>query len=263
MAKDYYQILGVPRDADEKSIKKAYRALAHEWHPDKNPDNLEEAEERFKEISEAYSVLSDPEKKRNYDYTGSPEGSMGGFKTTGTPFDIFFGGRNPFQRPPGTPRPSRGQSLQIPLDVALKTAIFGGTHELEYSVNSGCGTCNARGGTEFELCSQCKGSGSVSQQRPGVYIQTTCSNCQGRGEKIKTACVDCSGRGIIHEEKKISLVIPAGIRHGNTLRLQGQGGAGLNGGPRGDILVVVNLVYPDLDKLDEEERSTLERLLSV
>lgn len=262
MAKDYYQILGIDREADDKTIKSAYRSLARKWHPDVNPDNTEEAEEKFKEVSEAYSVLSDPEKKKLYDATGSTDPRTGGFKTTGDPFDIFrthFSGMH-VNRDPNPPM--RGQSLRLDTEISLKESLFGGQRQVEYHVQSGCESCNGKGGTEFETCSNCKGSGFVVQQRPGMMMQSTCGACQGRGEKVKAPCPSCSGRGVIHEKKQLTVVIPAGIRHGNTMRLQGQGGAGFNGGPRGDVLLGVAVTYPELDNLNEEERGTLERLLS-
>lgn len=261
MTKDYYQILRVDKGADEAAIKSAYRKLAREWHPDVSQDNTEEAEEKFKEISEAYSVLSDPEKKRMYDTTGSPTGNgFSGFHTTGDPFEMFFG-RRP-RGPQGPPPPMRGQSLQLNLGISLKEALFGGNREIQYNVQSACEHCNGRGGTEFEMCSDCKGSGFVVQERPGMMVQTTCGSCGGVGQKVKTSCRSCGGRGAIHESKNLHVVIPPGIRHGNTLRLQGQGGAGFNGGSRGDILIGIGIDYPNVNGLNDEERSTLERLLS-
>ncbi|MBD3260409.1 MAG: DnaJ domain-containing protein, partial [Candidatus Altiarchaeales archaeon] len=259
MVKDYYEILGIARQADGKTIKAAYRKLAQKWHPDRNPENVEEAEEKFKEISEAYSVLSDPEKKKMYDLTGSPSGGSGGFKTTGNPFDIFFGRGNPFgARPPRPPSPKRGQSIGTSFNVTLKEALFGGSRDLSYQVHSGCETCQGRGGVEFETCSDCEGSGFTTQQRPGMVVQTSCSTCRGGGQKVKTPCTSCNGHGVIQEDKKLSVQIPQGIKHGNTLRLHGQGGAGFNGGPRGDVLVDVKVDYPDLSGLTDDERSTLE-----
>lgn len=262
MIKDYYKILGVERDADAKGIKSSYRNLARKWHPDVNPDNAEDAEEKFKEISEAYSVLSDPEKKKLYDATGSIDPHMGGFKTTGDPFDIFrqhFAGGN-IHRAPNPPM--RGQSIRMSFHIPLKDALFGGNHDLEYQVQSGCASCAGQGGTEFETCSTCQGSGFIVQRRPGMMMQSNCGACSGRGQSIKSPCVSCSGRGIINEQKNLTVVVPSGIKHGNTMRLQGQGGAGFNGGPRGDVLVDVGVNYPDLGGLNEEERSTLEQLLS-
>lgn len=264
MTKDYYKILGIDANADEKSIKSAYRELAHKWHPDKNPENTEEAEEKFKEISEAYSVLSDPEKRKIYDSTGSPLGSdFGGFnnfRATGDPFEMFFG-RN-FRKPQGPPPPMRGQSIQMNLGISLKEALFGGSREITYDVHSGCQSCNGRGGIEFDICSLCKGSGFIVQERPGMMMQTSCNNCNGQGQSIKTLCDICSGKGIIGENKKLTVIIPAGIKHSNTLRLQGQGGAGFNGGPNGDLLIAVSTEYPDTNSYNDEERSMLERLLS-
>jgi molecular chaperone DnaJ len=269
MLKDYYQILSVPRDADENQIKKAYRRLAQEWHPDKHNQDEEkkqEAEEKFKEISEAYAVLSDSEKKTNYDATGDPNSSGMHFRTYGDPLEIFrqqFGFRHfGFREGPNRPQPTKGQSIQKRLDVSLKEALFGGERSFSYNVNSSCGTCEGRGGTEFELCSECKGAGMQTQRGPNVIMQTTCQHCRGDGQKIKTLCESCNGRGVVDESKTLNVKIPEGIRHGMTLRIPDKGGRGFQGGPPGDILLAVNLQYPDLSGLGDEEKEQLEKLLS-
>ena len=263
MAKDYYNTLEVDRNADSDQLKKAYRDLAQKWHPDKNPDILEEAEEKFKEISEAYAVLSDPEQKKNYDMTGSPSGNpfATGFRTTGTPFDIFFS-RDPFgeMRQSG-PRPTRGHSIQIPLSISLVESLFGAHRSVDYSVTSACKECGARGGKEFELCEHCKGSGFETRQQPGMRIQTSCSQCSGQGQRIKTPCEVCEGRRIVQESKKITVVVPPNLKHDSTLRIPGKGGEGFYGGPPGDVMIVVKVEYPDLSGLTEEERGQLEALL--
>jgi molecular chaperone DnaJ len=263
MIKDYYQILGVDRDADPDALKKAYRALAQEHHPDKNPDNTEVAEEKFKEISEAYSVLSDPDRKRSYDMTGSPTGrtggGFGGFSTTGDPFDIFRQHMRQQQQP--NP-PMRGQSLQIPLEITLVDALLGAEMSLEYHLNSGCAACHGRGGIEFEMCDVCNGAGFTQTQRGGMFMQQGCGQCRAQGQVVKTPCEPCKGRGVVPETKGINIVVPPGVMHGNTMLLQGQGGAGFNGGPPGDIQVVVQLKYPDMSKLDDTEKEQLRRLLN-
>jgi molecular chaperone DnaJ len=263
MTKDYYQILEVPRDADGEHIKKAYRRLAQEWHPDKHgqDEKQREAEEKFKEISEAYAVLSDPEKKANYDATGDPNSAGMHFRTYGDPFEIFkqhFGFRNG----PSPPQPIKGQSIRKDLHVSLRDVLFGGERSFSYSVTSSCESCEGRGGSDFEVCSTCKGCGVETRRQPNVIVQTTCSRCKGQGQKVKTACENCKGHGVINEDKEINVKIPEGIRHGVTLRIAGKGGRGLNGGPYGDILLTVNLQYPNFSKWSEEEKEQLEALLS-
>ncbi len=262
MIKDYYQILGVESGVDEDALKKAYRDLAQQWHPDKNPDSAEEAEEKFKEISEAYSVLSDPEKRRSYDLTGSPNGSSGGFKATGDPFSMFFGGRSPFGHAHQANPPMQGQSIQVPLEVTVADALFGAQMSLEYDLQSGCAACNGRGGTEFEMCDPCQGRGFLQVQQGSMFMQRGCDNCQAQGQVVKTPCEPCKGKGVIPERKGINLVIPEGVKHGNTMRLAGQGGAGFNGGPPGDVMVIVQLNYPDVSSLSDEDKEKLKELLS-
>jgi len=263
MVKDYYKTLEVERDVSADDLKKSYRALAQLHHPDKNPDNTEEAEEKFKEISEAYSVLSDPEKRGHYDMTGSPDGGMGGgFRTSGDPFSMFFGGRAPFGRQQDPNPPMRGQSLQIPLEISLADAVLGSETRLEYHLDSGCAACAGKGGTEFETCPGCAGNGFQQQQHGSMFVQQGCGQCQAQGRIIKTPCVPCGGRGMVPETKKINMVIPAGIKHGNSMRLAGQGGAGFNGGPRGDVAVIIQITYPKLDNLTEQEKKELKRLLT-
>ncbi len=269
MVKDYYQILSVPKDANEDQIKKSYRSLAQEWHPDKHTQDKgkqREAEEKFKEISEAYAVLSDPEQKANYDLTGDPTrgGMPSGFRMTGDPGEIFFHRfRQQFRNAgPAVPPPMKGQSLQQNLDVSLQEALFGGERTFNYSVTSSCETCEGRGGTEFKICSVCKGAGMHVRQEPNMIIQTSCEPCGGQGQAIKTICDRCQGRCVEHQEKTLHVKIPVGLRHGTTLRLAGEGGRGFNGGSPGDILLAINLNYPDISQLTEDERNQLEKLLS-
>jgi len=259
MVKDYYNTLGVSRDVAPDALKKAYRTLAQEWHPDKN--SAEGAEEKFKEISEAYSVLSDPEKRQSYDMTGSPNGSSGGFRTTGDPFGMFFGGRSPFGPPQKNP-PMKGQSIQIPLEITVFDALFGAEMSLDYNLTSGCSACSGRGGTEFEMCDQCKGGGFIQQQHGSMFIQQGCDKCEAQGQSIKTPCTPCNGKGVVPEQKILNLVVPSGVKHGNTMRLAGQGGAGFNGGPRGDVMVVVQINYPDVSGIADEEKEKLRQLFS-
>lgn len=266
MPKDYYSILEVSREASEVEIKKAYRRLAQEWHPDKNPDNIEESEAKFKEISEAYSILSDPEKRKNYDNTGDPErSSPGGFRTTGFPFDIFDEG-GPFgfsarRSKPQQDRPMKGPSAQLGLSLNLYEAIFGAEKPIEFSVASACESCDGKGGKEFEVCGNCQGSGYVTQQHPQVLIRTNCPKCIGKGKSVKTPCNDCKGNSIVERTRRMSVFVPGGIRHGNTLRVEGKGGAGMNGGPPGDVLLDIRIDYPESENFTEEEKETLKNLL--
>lgn len=258
--KDYYEILGVDRDADAAGIKSAYRQAALQWHPDRNPDNPA-AEEKFKEISEAYSVLSDEDKKRNYDNTGSAEGTNFGYQTTGDPFELFrrMGGAH---FGPQRARPMKGQSIQEAIQISLRDALFGTEVSVNYQVASACSVCNGDGAAEFETCSVCKGQGGTAQQQGNLIMHQTCGQCRGQGRRPKVACTNCSGRGLTHLKKNLNVVVPAGISHGTTLRLAGQGGVGFRGGPPGDVLLTLVVKYPDMNSLSEEERGQLEQLLS-
>ncbi len=261
VVKDYYQILGVDRSVSEADLKSTYHKLALEYHPDRNPDNPE-SEERFKSISEAYSVLSDSEKKRMYDATGSVGGhDLFGFKTRGDPADLFsqFGMRH--DTGPRVPRPLRGQNVQKTIEIPLSESLFGGEYRFEYRVSSGCDRCEGEGGTEFEVCDQCNGGGAIVQRSAHMISQTTCPRCAGRGRKVTKVCDRCAGRGLLHESKNLSVVVPVGIRNGAVLRLQGQGGRGVHGGVVGDLLLQVDVVYPAIDNFTEEERVQLQQLL--
>ncbi len=271
--KNYYKILGVDRDAPPSALKVAYRALAQEWHPDKHQDadDTAVAEEKFKEISEAYAVLSDAEKRQNYDATGSPDGRGslgfrgGGFRTTGDPFDIFrrsgFEGFN-FSTGPQRPRPMKGQNIQELVDISLKDALFGTEESCSFNVISACEECGGVGATDFDVCPTCKGVGGATQQQENMIFHQTCGGCDGQGRVPKAQCSPCEGRGIVNQTKKFTVVIPEGIAHGAVLRLVGQGGRGFHGGPQGDVLIQVRVKYPDLKELSEEEQEQLKLLLS-
>lgn len=263
--KDYYKILEVQRDANNDQLKKSYRKLAQKWHPDKHQQDTakqEEAAEKFKEISEAYAVLSDSEKKSNYDLTGDPNtGSLGGFRTTGDPFDIFrhFGGfRN---AGPSQPQVMKGQSIQQSVEISLKKALFGGDHSFSYIVNSACSKCNGQGGLEFITCSMCKGSGMYVQKHGNMVMQTTCDSCRGQGKAIKTPCSDCNGQRIVVETKKLNIKIPPGLHNGVSLKIANKGGRGFNGGPPGDIILIAVVKYPEINLFSEEDKEELIRLL--
>lgn len=265
--KDYYNLLGVERDADEKAIKKAYRVLANEWHPDKHQVDGEEqrkvAEEKFKQISEAYSVLSDPEKKANYDLSGDPSGINYGFRTHGDPMEFMRNfGNFSFRREPRQPQSARGQGVQLGLELGLAEALFGAEKNFQYSTNSPCDVCGTKGGTEFQTCSECKGAGHIVRQEPNMILQSTCTACRGQGQRISKTCDPCQGRGIVSEERQINVQIPPGLHNGSILRIAGAGGRGFNGGAPGDVMLQISVRYPSLEQLTEEEKAQLHGLLS-
>ena len=253
--RDYYEVLGVDKGADDGAIKKAYRALAKKYHPDMNPGDTE-AEKKFKEASEAYAVLSDPDKRRQYDQFGHAafEGGMGGgggFDFSGTDFgdifgDIFgdlFGGGRSRGRSNG---PMKGANLRTSVRIAFEEAVFGCKKEIELNVKETCKTCNGSGakpGTSPETCPKCGGKGQVMFTQQSLFgtvrnVQT-CPDCQGSGKIIKEKCADCRGTGYISMKKRYSVDIPAGIDNGQSTRMPGLGEPGTGGGPRGDVLIEV------------------------
>lgn len=258
--RDYYEVLGVDKNADEAAIKKAYRALAKKYHPDMNPDNPE-AEVKFKEASEAYAVLSDPEKKRQYDQYGHAAfeqgagGGAGGFDFNSADFsDIFgdlFGGFGGFSDMFGGGRrssrngPTRGQDIVQRVRITFEEAVFGTEKEIEVNVKENCKTCNGSGakpGTNPETCPTCKGKGQVVVTQNSFFGQIqsvqTCRECNGKGTIIRDKCTDCRGTGYTTIKKKYAVKFPAGIDDGQlACKIPGRGEPGTNGGPRGDILV--------------------------
>ena len=255
--RDYYEVLGVDKNADEATIKKAYRGLAKKYHPDMNPGDAE-AEKKFKEASEAYAVLSDPEKKRQYDqfghaaFDGGMGGGAGGFNFNGADFsdifgDIFgdfFGGGRRSQR--ANNGPMQGANVRTSVKITFEESISGTEKEIEIPVKETCKTCNGNGakpGTSPETCTRCGGKGQVvfTQQSFLGTIRNvqTCPECNGSGKMIKEKCTDCRGTGYVQMRKKYAVPIPAGIDHGQCTRMRGLGEPGKNGGPRGDVLVEV------------------------
>lgn len=243
---DYYELLGVARDATTEEIKRAYRAKARELHPDRNPDDPE-AEHRFKEVAKAWEVLQDPDKRRSYDRYGEagPGGDpFGAGFGVGDIFDAFFGGANPFGgggRPTGPPR---GPDLEVVTDLEFTEAVFGVQHAVEVRTAVPCEECDASGarsGTQAEACPDCGGSGQVRRVRQSMLGQmvTTgaCSRCGGVGRIIPDPCPACSGEGRILADKTYTVDIPAGVDGSSTLRLQGRGAAGPRGGGPGDLYV--------------------------
>lgn len=252
--RDYYEVLGVGKESSDADIKKAYRKLAKKYHPDINP-NDQESEHKFREATEAYEVLSDADKRKQYDQFGhsafsqggGPSGFGGGFGDMGDMFgDIFsdfFGGGG---RRAANNGPRKGSSLRASLEIKFEEAVFGTEKDINITVSDECDTCHGSGakkGTHPETCSACGGSGQVrfNQQTilGTVASVRTCPDCQGSGKVIKEKCSDCHGSGYVKNKKKISVSIPAGIDNGQSIRLKGKGEPGENGGPRGDILLTM------------------------
>ncbi|BAK48134.1 MAG: molecular chaperone DnaJ [Lachnospiraceae bacterium] len=256
--RDYYEVLGVDRSADDATIKKAYRKLAKKYHPDANPGDAE-AEKKFKEASEAYAVLSDSEKRRQYDQFGHAAfeggaGGGGGFDFSGMDmgdifgdiFGEFFGGGRA-SRSAGS-QPMKGANLRARVRISFEEAVFGCDRELEITLKDECESCHgtgAKAGTSPVTCSKCGGKGKIvfSQQSLFGMVQnvSTCPDCNGTGKVIKEKCPDCHGSGYIASRKKIKVTIPPGIDNGQSVRIRGKGEPGVNGGPRGDLLVEVSV----------------------
>ena len=272
--RDYYEVLGVDKNADDASIKKAYRQLAKKYHPDMNPGDAE-AEKKFKEASEAYAVLSDPDKKRQYDQFGHAafDGGMGGgggFDFSGMDMgdifgDIFgdlFGGGS--RRRSANNGPMKGANLRAAVRITFEEAAFGCEKEIEITLKDECQTCHTTGakpGTSPETCTKCGGKGKVvyTQQSFLGMVQNvqTCPDCHGTGKIIKEKCPDCRGTGYIAKRKKIKVSIPAGIDNGQSVRIREKGEPGANCGPRGDLLVEVNVSrHPIFQRQDMNIYST-------
>ncbi len=258
--RDYYEVLGVPKDADEAALKKAYRVLAKKYHPDANPGD-KEAEAKFKEASEAYSVLSDPEKRRKYDqfghaaFEGGGAGGYGGFDFNGADMgdifgdifgDFFGGGRSAYGR--SSNGPMRGANLRTGVRITFEEAIFGCEKEIELTLKDECPKCHGTGakpGTSPVTCPKCNGKGKIVYTQQSFFGQVqnvqTCPDCRGTGKIVKEKCPDCYGTGYISSKKKIQVKIPAGIDNGQSIRIAGKGEPGTNGGERGDLLVEVTV----------------------
>ena len=242
--RDYYEVLDVSRGADERELKKAYRKLAMQYHPDKNPGDAV-AEEKFKELSEAYAVLSDPEKRNRYDRFGHAGlgDQPGGFSVNiqdifGDFFGDIFGGRG---RGSGV---RRGSDLRYDLLLEFEEAAFGTEREVSIARNENCNTCDGSGakpGTNRNTCGTCQGQGEIRVAQGFFAISQTCPACQGRGSVIESPCGDCRGTGQTEQERKINVKVPGGVDEGTQLRFVGEGEGGMGGGPRGDLYVVLGL----------------------
>ena len=270
--RDYYEVLGVSRQASDSEIKSAYRKLAKKYHPDINPGD-KEAEVKFKEASEAYAVLSDADKKRQYDQFGHAafEGGAGGggFDFSGMDMgdifgdifgDFFGGGRSRAQ----SNGPMKGQNVRTTVRITFEEACFGIDKEIDITLKEECSNCHGTGakpGTSPETCSKCGGKGQVvftQQSLFGVVRNVqSCPDCRGTGKIIKSKCTDCSGTGYVSKRKKISVSIPAGIDNGQCVRIRDKGEPGINGGGRGDLLVEVLVSrHPLFQRQDRDIYST-------
>ena len=268
--RDYYEVLGVEKNASDAEIKKAYRKLAMKYHPDQNPGD-KTAEEKFKEINEAYEVLSDADKKARYDQYGfagvdpnfNPNAGFGGFGGGGfSGFgdfsdifgDFFGGGASSSGRRRG---PAKGQNVVSEIEISFEDAAFGCEREITFSRIETCSTCHGSGakeGTSPQTCTYCHGTGTVQTRRQtpmGVFASNgPCRKCGGTGRLIHQPCPDCRGTGAVRKRKTIKVNIPAGIDHGQTISLRGQGNAGKNGGPAGDLLITVMVQPHELFRRD-------------
>lgn len=249
---DFYATLGVAKGAAEPDIKKAYRKLAMQYHPDRNPGDAS-AETKFKQVQEAYDVLSDPKKRSAYDQFGHAafQGGGGGFNSSFDMGDIFegifgessfgdifgFGGR-------GKNRPRRGSDIQYQMELSFKEAVFGTKMDISVPRTEVCGDCSGKGArseSDIVTCPVCRGQGQIQRSQGILSIATTCHQCQGVGKSIKNPCGGCSGRGAVKKSSKLSVTIPPGVDNGYRIKLKREGEAGVNGGPQGDLYLLIRV----------------------
>ena len=260
--RDYYEVLGISKGASEDEIKRAYKKMARQYHPDLNPGN-QEAEEKFKEVNEAYEVLSDAEKKARYDQYGhagvDPNFGAGGFDGSfdfgdlGDIFGSFFGGGFGGGRRTNPNAPQRGESIRMALAISFEEAAFGCEKSVTIDRTEPCDTCHGSGcapGATPEVCQDCHGTGTVQVRRQtpmGVFATSSpCPKCGGKGKIIHQPCKDCRGSGSVRRRKTIQATVPAGIDNGQTISIRGQGNAGKNGGPAGDLLITITVRADEL-----------------
>lgn len=263
MNRDYYEVLGVGRDANAEAIKKSYRKLAMKYHPDRNPDD-KEAEDRFKEAAEAYEVLSDPKKRQIYDRYGHEGLKNSGYSGPGNFDDIFssfsdlFGGIFGFDRrggrnDPNAPEP--GADLRYDLEISFMDAVHGIDKEVELTRRDTCWTCEGSGlrpGHKPQTCPACNGRGQVIRSQGFFQVSSTCPQCHGAGRIITNPCQDCDGSGLVNRTKKVSIKIPAGVDDGSRMRLRGEGEGGRRGGPSGDLYVVLHVEAHEIFQRDDQ-----------
>jgi len=268
--RDYYDVLGVGKSADEAELKKAYRKKAMKYHPDRNSGD-KEAEEKFKEINEAYEVLSDQEKRNMYDQFGhagvNQQGGFGGGGFGGGGFEdiineMFGGGFGGFGGGGRSSRnrPQKGKNIQVNVTISFKEAAFGTKKDIEFYRTEECSTCNGTGaepGTKKHTCDKCGGSGEIRYKQRSLFGESisvaACDKCNGSGEIYETPCHTCKGHGKVKKSKKIEVNIPAGIYHGAKMNLRGEGDLGSKGGPRGDVYVVVSVMPHEIFKRDGDD----------
>ena len=258
----YYEILNVQKNCSDGELKKSYRRMAMKFHPDRNPDD-EKAEHKFKEVKEAYEILSDPQKRAAYDQFGHagvdqsrgggghPGGGFGGF---GDIFEDIFGGGGRGQG--GASAAYRGSDLQYNLELTLEEAVFGTTVDIRVPSKQTCETCDGSGakeGSQPETCKTCNGQGQVRMQQGFFSVQQPCPHCHGVGTIISDPCGDCRGEGRVEQKKTLEVKIPEGVDTGDRIRLSGEGEAGINGGPSGDLYVQMNIKAHDLFTRDAND----------
>ncbi|MEW6116412.1 MAG: molecular chaperone DnaJ [Nitrospirota bacterium] len=250
--KDYYKILGVGKDASQDDIKKAFRKLARKYHPDLNPGD-KTAEEKFKEVNEAYAVLSDPEKRKQYDTGGTTFEQFGGFggfggegfrgfeAREGFDFSDLFGDIFGGARSAGRPRYAKGEDLIMGIELTLEEAFKGITRPITLTRNVTCDACGGTGAESSQTCPTCKGAGQTQTSRGFFRMAQTCPECGGTGRKVTAVCKKCGGRGATAHSETIRVKIPAGVDNGSIVRLRGKGNSGIGGGPAGDLLIEISI----------------------